>query len=244
VPISDFRLDHQVGNRKLAIGNFLPFCYLPHMSRAPSLCAVILAAGESTRMGTDKALLPWPPLAAGQTPSGQTFLSAAIQALTAFNDMVIVVVGKNESNLAPVAYSAGASLVRNPAPERGQFSSLQVGLQEILAQGRDAAMITLVDRPPVRAATMEVLHAAFGTAIAIGKWAVVPEYGGKHGHPILVGREMIEVFLKAPPGSTARDVEHKHHTHIEYVAVDDPSIALNVDTPQDYGALQNLPVSH
>ena len=40
---------------------FLAFCYLPCMGRAPSLCGVILAAGESTRMGTDKALLPWPP---------------------------------------------------------------------------------------------------------------------------------------------------------------------------------------
>ncbi len=231
----------QFNNQKSTINN-ASFCYLPHMTRAPSLCAVILAAGESTRMGTDKALLPWPPVAAGRIPTGQTFLSAAIQALTAFNDMVIVVVGKNESSLAPVVYSAGASLVRNPAPERGQFSSLQVGLQEILAQGRDAAMITLVDRPPVRAATMETLRAAFGTALSSGKWAVVPEYGGKHGHPILVGREMIEVFLKAPPGATARDVEHEHSSHIEYVTVDDPFVALNVDTPEEYRALQNLPV--
>jgi molybdenum cofactor cytidylyltransferase len=122
------------------------------MPHAPGLYAVILAAGQSTRMGTDKALLPWPPAASGSVSTGQTFLSAAIQALDLFSDKVIVVVGKNENNLAPIVYANGASLVRNPDPDRGQFSSLQVGLQEVLNEGRDSAMVTLVDRPPANAA--------------------------------------------------------------------------------------------
>ncbi len=105
-------------------------------------------------MGTDKALLPWPPVAPGSLPTGQTFLSAAIQALDPFSERVIVVVGKNEANLAPVIYANGASLVTNPNPERGQFSSLQVGLREVLNHGRDSAMVTLVDRPPATAATL------------------------------------------------------------------------------------------
>jgi len=206
------------------------------MTRAPSLCAVILAAGESTRMGTDKALLPWPPVATGVPPTGQTFLSAAIEALGPFSEMVIVVAGNNEPNLAPVVYANGGSMVRNPAPERGQFSSLQVGLQEVLNHGRDAAMVTLVDRPPATAPTLQALCSAFTTA-AMGKWAVVPEYRGQHGHPILVDRNMIEAFLKAPATMTARDLEHQNRQHIEYVAVDDPFVTLNVDTPEEYAAL-------
>jgi len=209
------------------------------MTRAPSFCAVILAAGESTRMGTDKALLPWPPQAAGG-PGGQTFLSAAIQCLNAFSDLVIVVAGKNEAQLAPVVYAQGAFIVRNPAPERGQFSSLQVGLQEVLNHGRDAAIVTLVDRPPVNAATLDRLCAAFAAA-ASGIWAIVPEYGGKHGHPVLWDREMIAAFLKAPASSSAREIEHQYQQHIEYVAVDDPAVILNVDTPQDYSALVPAP---
>jgi molybdenum cofactor cytidylyltransferase len=208
------------------------------MGRAPSLCAVILAAGESTRMGRDKALLPWPPPGATGSPSGQTFLSAAIAALSPFNDMVIVVVGNNGPDLAPVVYAAGASLVRNPAPERGQFSSLQVGLQDVLNRGRDAAMVTLVDRPPARAETLEKLRSQFETAAPRGKWAVVPQFGEKHGHPILLGREIIEKFLKAPPTATARDIEHQNQQRIEYVPVDDPFVTANVDTPEDYAALQ------
>jgi molybdenum cofactor cytidylyltransferase len=206
------------------------------MPRAPDLYAVILAAGESTRMGTDKALLPWPPATPGSPPAGQTFLSAAIQALYPFSDKVIVVVGKNENNLGPVVYANGASLVRNPDAERGQFSSLQVGLQEVLNDGRDAAMVTLVDRPPARAATLQTLRSAFAAA-GNDVWAVVPEYNRKHGHPFLVAREMIEAFLKAPPSANARDIEHQNLRHISYVVVDDPLVTLNVDTPQEYAAL-------
>ena len=208
------------------------------MSRAPSLCAVILAAGESTRMGTEKALLPWPPVGATQTPAGNTFLSAAIHALSPWSDMVIVVVGHNEATLAPVVYANGGEVVRNPAPERGQFSSLQTGLREVLNHGRDAAMVTLVDRPPVSAATLQTLHSAFADALENRKWAVIPECGGRHGHPILAGREMIEAFLRADATSTAREVERQNQEHIQYIAVDDPWMAANINTPEDYAALQ------
>jgi molybdenum cofactor cytidylyltransferase len=206
------------------------------MTRAPGLYAVILAAGESSRMGTDKALLPWPPTSPGSPATGQTFLSAAIQSLEPFSEKVIVVAGRNQTAVAPVVYANGASLVSNPEPDRGQFSSLQVGLQYVLSDGRDAAMVTLVDRPPVNATTLKALCSAF-TEAASDVWAIVPEYNGKHGHPFLVAREMIEAFLKAPPTANARDIEHQNLPHVSYVVVDDPLVTLNVDTPQDYAAL-------
>jgi molybdenum cofactor cytidylyltransferase len=187
-------------------------------------------------MGSDKALLLWPGPAGSPGLSRQTFLSAAIQALNAHNDMVIVVVGKNEADLSPVIYATGASLVRNSAPEQGQFSSLQVGLREVLNRGRDAAMVTLVDRPPVSGTTLELLRSTFEAA-ADNIWAVVPEYQGKHGHPIIVGREMIEVFLRAPATASASDIQHQYRQHIEYASVDDPFVAWNVDTPQEYESL-------
>jgi molybdenum cofactor cytidylyltransferase len=98
-------------------------------------------------------------------------------------------------------------------------------------------MITLVDRPPVKPATIEALDEAFERAQREWKWAVVPEYQGKHGHPFLAGRELIEAFLKAPASSSARDIEHAHSDKIVYVALDDPLISLNVDTPEEYAAL-------
>ena len=220
---------------------------------SPGLGGVILAAGESSRMGRDKALLPWPPnplpeaphpsktakggaASPGVTSGTGTILSAAIEALSQYCEMVIVVAGNNEKALEAVAYGAGAFLVRNPQPERGQFSSLQTGLQDVLSRGRDNAMVTLVDRPPASAETLGKLVGEFQKKDH-GVWAVVPEYQGKHGHPILIGREMIEAFLRAPATGNAREIEHANQPRVAYVAVDDAAVAANVDTPEEYAKI-------
>lgn len=200
------------------------------------LCGVILAAGESARMGRDKALLPWPPAQGNSAippAPGGTLLSAAIRALSSPCDLVVVVAGKNAEALTPTIYAQSAFLVCNPAPERGQFSSLQVGMREVLDRGRDTAMITLVDRPPARSETLDLLVRAF-LRREHETWAVVPEYQGKHGHPILVGREMIEMFLRAPVDSSAREVEHANQARVSYFPVSDPLIAANLNTTEDY----------
>jgi molybdenum cofactor cytidylyltransferase len=197
---------------------------------AASFAGVILAAGGSSRMGRDKALLPW---------AGTTFLSATIERLKPYTQLVIVVAGANAKTLAPEVYARGGFLVTNPEPERGQFSSLRVGLQEVLNRGRDAAVVTLVDRPPASKETMETLMQSFGKHLRgdDGKWAIVPEVDGKHGHPIAISREMIEAFLRAPETTTARDVEHANQKHVQYLPVQDRNVIANINTPEDYQAL-------
>src|SRR5512146_3123970 len=122
------------------------------MARSPSYCGVILAAGESSRMGRDKALLPW---------RGSTFLESAIASLQPHSELVIVVAGKNAERLRPLVDASGAFLVVNPSPEQGQFSSLRVGVQEVLNRGRDAALLTLVDRPSAASKTIQQLCGRF-----------------------------------------------------------------------------------
>ena len=197
------------------------------MSLSPSYAGVILAAGASSRMGSDKALLPW---------RNGTFLSSAINALQAASDLVIVIAGQNQQAVAPTVYSNGAFLVNNRNPEDGQFSSLRVGLNEVLGRGRDAAIITLVDRPAPKVETIETLKQAF-LAAPDNIWAVVPEFQGRHGHPFIAGREMIEAFLRAPATSNAREVEHAHQEHILYLPVTDPLVATNVNTLQEFQQL-------
>ena len=196
------------------------------------LGGLILAAGESSRMGRDKALLPWP------AEGPDTLLSAAIRALSDYCDLVLVVTGNNSSALEPVIYGCGAFLVANPAPERGQFSSLRTGLQELLNRGRDNAMVTLVDRPPPKEPTLTRLVDRFASR-EHGIWAVVPEYQGKHGHPVLIGREMIEAFLKARLTSNAREIEHANPERVCYLETDDPLVTANLHPPADYSSLES-----
>lgn len=198
----------------------------------PTVCGLILAAGASSRMGTDKALLPWPPA----NTSGTTLLSAAIAAIEPIAQQIVVVAGKNADKLAPIIASGGASMAVNPAPERGQFSSMQIGLREVLACGCDAAMITPVDCPPLSTSSLKLLRDEFERALARGCWAIAPESNGKHGHPLLAGRALIDAFLSAPITGNARDVKRAHAQHFEYVAVPDLHLTADMNTPEEYAA--------
>lgn len=200
-----------------------------------SYAAVILAAGNSSRMGKDKALLDW---------HGKTFLGAAIESLLPFTQVVLVVGGENSETLKPVVWAQSAYLVTNPDPQQGQFSSLRVGLQEVLNRGRDAALITHVDRPPASPRTIQALQTAFAHHTNAGKWAVVPQYGEQHGHPFIAGRELIEAFLKADPTTTARAVEHANQSRIVYLPVDDANVVVNVNTAEEYAAIAPTHITH
>ena len=200
------------------------------MPTSPKLASVILAAGESTRMGTDKALLALP----GVSHAANTFLCAAIQSLTAVSSTVVVVAGKNASVLAPIVQAQGAVLAINPEPERGQMSSLQVGLKEVLSRACDGVFVTHVDRPAAGDATIAQLKATLFAGEGAGKWAAIPEFQGKHGHPILLRRDMAEVMLQATPQASARNILHDHESRIQYVPVDDAAVVGNINTLEDY----------
>jgi molybdenum cofactor cytidylyltransferase len=198
------------------------------------VAAVILAAGESSRMGRDKALL---------SLAGGTFLSTCIQRLRSFAKIVIVVAGSNADTLRPVVEAEGAELALNPEPQKGQFSSLRTGLDAVVERGLDTAIVTHVDRPPAADATISSLLAVLAEQSSLPaaerKWAVVPQVEDTHGHPIVVGRDMIEAFRRASVDLTARDVEHRHQDRIAYVNVTDRNVITNVNTLEDYAALHD-----
>jgi CTP:molybdopterin cytidylyltransferase MocA len=189
------------------------------MTRAPGFAGVILAAGESSRMGHDASLLPC---------RVGTYLSAHIEALRPSTDFVLVVAGTNHAGLEPVVDASGAFLVVKQNTERGQFSSLQLALQEVLNRGRDAALVTPVDAPPARPETIAKLRQAFELADT-SVWAVVSE---KAWYPAVIGREMITELLNAPPTADLRTIELQHKQHFAYLPVEEPA-AQNI-TPREH----------
>lgn len=205
------------------------------MDEPALLAGLILAAGESSRMGTDKAMLPWPPPAPGTSdPPRRTLLSSAIIALDPLTRLTVVVGGRNADSIATTVEACSAYLVRNLNPEFGQFSSLQIGLKHILEHGCNAAIITPVDCPPLLPTSLQLLLNSFLRALADGYWAVAPEHDGKHGHPLLAGPDMIEAFLHAQVNSDARTILHAHRSKIVYVRVPDPLVKAGLNTPAEY----------
>jgi len=205
------------------------------MQKSVELGGLVLAAGDSTRMGSDKAMLAWPPALPGAgEPARQTLLTAALTAFRPFTCLNVVVAGRNADAIAAAVDGCGSFLVCNPDPDRGQFSSLQIGLRALLDRGCNAAMITPVDCPPLSAASLERLHYAFLGALTADFWAVAPEHDGKHGHPLLASRELIDAFLEAPTAGNAREVLHACGSRVVYVPVPETLAKAGLNTPLDY----------
>ena len=207
------------------------------MQEAVQLAGLILAAGDSTRMGIDKAMLPWPPPSPGEAESRHTLLSAALVALDPLTRLTVAVAGKNADTIATIVGACGAYLVRNPKPEKGQFSSLQIGLREVLERGCNSAIITPVDCPPLSSSSLEILRDAFLRALTGDCWAVVPEHEGQHGHPLFASRDLIDAFLKAPVTGNAREVLRVNASRVVYVPIPEPLAKAGLNTPEDYAAI-------
>ena len=195
------------------------------------LAAIILAAGDSTRMGRPKALL--------SDPEGRPFVARLVRTFAAagLRD-VIVVTGSLHAAIAdalagdqpPIA----PILVNNPQPALGQISSLWMGLEAAVKLGADGVLMTLVDIPLVRASTIQqVIDAWTGSRAPI----VRPAVGERHGHPVLFDRSVFVALRHAPMTEGAKAVVHANADRIVNVQVEDEGCLLDVDTPADYDAV-------
>ena len=187
------------------------------------ISGILLAAGESRRMGSPKALLAY---------QGQTFLE---RICTAFFDAgveeLVVVLGAWEDRLRPALPQHPAlRTVVNPHYAQGQLSSLVCGLGA-LSPDSAAAVVNLVDHPLVRPETIAALMASFRTdPLPI----IIATHQGQRGHPVLFSRQVYAELLAAPLDKGAKTVVRKDPARVRHVPLDDPGIVADIDTPQDY----------
>ena len=190
---------------------------------------LILAAGESRRMGTPKALLRY---------RGETFLDTLIGRFEARCAPVIVVVGAAAQAIRGGA-SRAATFVENEQWRSGQTSSMQCGLRAVPAEAA-GVLFTLVDHPAVTMETIDALleaSAAGGRRTAQPPLLCVPRYQGRHGHPIWFSLGLIAEFLALAEPGAARDVVRAHAKETEFVDVEDAGVVTNIDDPAAYRAL-------
>jgi molybdenum cofactor cytidylyltransferase len=182
--------------------------------------AIILAAGESRRMGRPKAFLPF---------RGGTFLSNIAATLGQRCSPVIAVFGFDAARSIQMARPLGLRAVENPDYPLGMLTSLQAGLRAVPNEA-DAVFFTLVDHPAIALSTVDALMRS-EAMIAI------PRFANRRGHPVLIRRAIFEEFLAEPAASKVRDVIDRHGAEIEYIEVGDPGISDDVDDPALYEKL-------
>jgi molybdenum cofactor cytidylyltransferase len=188
----------------------------------PRIEAILLAAGESRRMGYPKPLL---------RVGGASFIAHAITLALGVADRLVIVLGAHAGRIrSTVAPDSRIIVVENPNFKRGQLSSLKVGLAEVIAAGADAVVVHLADHPLVAAVTFRALIDDYRkTALPI----VVPRYNGHRGHPVLFDRTLFAELMAAPEDQGARVVVDADAARVRYVEVDDPGVVLDLDTPAD-----------
>lgn len=187
------------------------------------IAALILAAGESSRMGQDKALL---------TYRGRTFLETIVASLQeAGIERVAVVLGHHAEQIQGAVTLEGAEIIINRDYRRGQTSSLQAGLRALESPSLEAIVLCLVDHPLVAADTVRRLIASFRET---GASVVIPTYENQRGHPALISRALFEELLRLSPDEGANTVIRKYRDSTEFVEVSDEGILLDVDNPDAY----------
>jgi molybdenum cofactor cytidylyltransferase len=191
-----------------------------------TISAILLAAGESRRMGQPKLLLPW----GKTTVLGQvvaTFAAAQIE------DILVVTGGARaqvEGLVADLVKDYPVRSVYNPEYARGEMlSSIQAGLSS-LGPKPAATLIGLGDQPQVQEATIRAIYAAYYQTQAP---LVFPSFRNRRGHPWLAGRPFWADILALPQSTNPRHFINNYQGRIEYVDADE-SILQDLDTPEDY----------
>lgn len=195
------------------------------------IAALVLAAGDSTRMGSPKALLT--------APDGQPFVVRIVRAFAdAGVDTIVVVTGAAHDAILQLLEHAAPGpvvrVVRNADPSRGQLSSLWTGMEAVRGDDPEGLLVTLVDVPMLTAGTITAVVDAWRES---GAPIVRPAAGERHGHPVLFDRALFDELREAPLDGGAKTVVRRHEARILNVIPPDPGCLRDIDTPEDYRSL-------
>jgi molybdenum cofactor cytidylyltransferase len=178
--------------------------------------AVILAAGESRRMGVPKALLEAEP--------GVSFLRRLVELFEALGISSRVIVGAHAEEIRSA--NPRLALTVNEAWRDGQLSSARLGLSVALAERADQLLVQPIDAPLISSSTVEAVRAALK-----GSPAAIPTWNGSPGHPVGLSSSAAQQICRGPAKTLA---EALGVLTAELVGVDDPAILDNFNSPEAY----------
>jgi molybdenum cofactor cytidylyltransferase len=192
------------------------------------LAAVILSAGQSSRMGTPKALVDF---------HGKTFLAHILEAAQHPRiGLVRVVLGAGDAEIRRALSLPDEIVILNPDWRRGQLSSIQAAIRALTAadplavESVDGMLLCPVDHPLFTRALVAALVAEFYTNAKPP--IVVPTFRGRRGHPMIFARSLFAELLAAPDDQGARAVVWTHTAGVAEVPTDEEGVLLNLNDPE------------
>ena len=171
-------------------------------------------------MGQPKALL---------TYQGQTFIDSIIRKVKlAGIENIFVVTGRHGTQIRNKINNPDSwTYLNNPDPDRGQLSSIQIGLVH-MPDDVMGMLLVLVDHPLVILSTYQAI---ISKANQYPDSIIIPTFNGKNGHPVYFGRKYFPELLQAPLDKGARTVVHKYNEQIIKICVEDQGILHDIDLP-------------
>jgi molybdenum cofactor cytidylyltransferase len=188
------------------------------------ISAIVLAAGESRRMGETKQLLPW---------QGKTVLGHLLDTLQSSSvDEVILVLGHEAEHILEKVAIREIKVVFNPDYQKGMSTSLRRGLMA-MNKAAEGFLVVLADQPAISPEIIDRLIGSF-RRVQPGKNIVAPSFHGRRGHPVLFGRKYREEFGGLTGEVGGREILAQHPEDILALEVDTDAVLLDLDTPEDY----------
>ena len=188
------------------------------------ISAIVLAAGESKRMGRPKQLLEW---------QGKPLLQHSLESLiNSAVDEIILVLGHEADRIRATLPALPIKIVINPDYQQGMASSLRRGL---LATDRssEAFLVLLADQPGIGPEIVNTIIRTFRQADP-QRGIVRPVYRGRRGHPVLIGAQYREEVLRLQGDLGARRILMNHPGDVLEIDVEDNAILEDIDTPEEY----------
>lgn len=183
------------------------------------IAGILLAAGDSTRMGTQKLLLP--------VGDESMIERVARVAMDSGLSPIVAVTGRDHDAVAALLEDH-VLIARNPDPARGMLSSIRVGL-EALPKDLHAVVLFLGDQPGCTVAQVKALVASNATI-------AVPTHEGRRGHPLLFSMRYREAILTRYDDTGLRGLLREHADEVCEIPLDDEGVLIDVDTPPAYEA--------
>ncbi len=186
------------------------------------ISAIVLAAGESRRMGRQKLLLPY-----GDTTVIDRIVSEVLASEVA---QTIVVTGHDVQAVEAAVLGKPVTLVENRQYKDGMLTSIRAGLQSVPAEAK-GFMVVLGDQPSISSALVNHLIDGFR---AVEKGIVVPLYDDDTGHPIVISTAYRDEVLTNFDDTGLRGLIYGHPERVHRLPVELPGVLRDMDTPEDY----------